>query len=105
MFAAAAMSCPHERCSVLCYGLLLNGTWPALLLQGLLWVWMDSNAGAISASQQRPLPLPAELVSAPGEAPRGVLLGDWCASLQGGQIGAPLRYHQQAPLQPHCEHS
>ena len=48
-----------------------------MLLQGLLWVWMDSSAGATAASQQRQLPLPAELAAGPGEPPRGVLLGDW----------------------------
>lgn len=49
--------------------------WP----QGMLWVWMEAGPGAAAASQLRPLPLPAELLSSGGDGatPAGSLLGGW----------------------------
>ncbi|EFN58973.1 hypothetical protein CHLNCDRAFT_137587 [Chlorella variabilis] len=66
-----ATACGSQRSCVAAF--------PVRQEQGMLWVWMEAGPGAAAASQLRPLPLPAELLSSGGDGatPAGSLLGGW----------------------------
>lgn len=68
----AAFACGNLRSCV--------ASFPVREQSGMLWVWMDPRPGSAAARQQRPLPLPADLVAAeqPGRASKQrVMLGGW----------------------------